>query len=94
MKRHLLACLGGTAVVAAVTLSAPLAAAADSYVPIDPCETSCSSTVVNVPQRDAGPSLADTGSSIAWPIVGLAGVAVFAGGGAIALSRRRANNSN
>jgi len=90
MKRHLLACLGGTAVVAAVTFSAPLAAAADSYVPIDPCETSCSNVTVHVPEA----GLADTGSTVSWPLIGLAGVAVVAGGGAIVLSRRRAHRSN
>ena len=90
MKRRILACLGGLGVVAAVTLSAPLAAAADSYVPVDPCETSCSSGTVNVP--DSG--LADTGSTISWPLIGLAGAAVVVGGGAVVVSRRRAHRSN
>ncbi|WP_033371794.1 LPXTG cell wall anchor domain-containing protein [Humibacter albus] len=90
MKRRILACLGGLGVVAAVTLSAPLAAAADSYVPVDPCETSCSNAPVSVP--DGG--LADTGSTISWPLIGLAGAAVVVGGGAVVVTRRRAHRSN
>ncbi|WP_460571150.1 LPXTG cell wall anchor domain-containing protein [Humibacter soli] len=93
MKRRYLACLGGLGVVAAVTLSGPLAAAADSYVPIDPCETSCSNVTVTVPDSPTS-GLADTGSSISWPLIGLAGAAVVVGGGAVVVSRRRARRAN
>ena len=90
MKRRILACLGGLGVVAAVTLSAPLAAAADSYVPIDPCANGGCSNSVNVPQS----GLADTGSTISWPIIGLAGAAVLVGGSALVVSRRRSHRSS
>ncbi|WP_243062377.1 LPXTG cell wall anchor domain-containing protein [Humibacter sp. RRB41] len=94
MKRRLLACLGGLGVVAAVTLSAPLAASADTYVPPDPC--GCSNVPTKVIDVDPSPSnaLADTGSAISWPLIGLAGAAVVVGGGSIFISRRHARRSS
>ncbi|MGN6126051.1 MAG: LAETG motif-containing sortase-dependent surface protein [Humibacter sp.] len=43
---------------------------------------------------DPTPGLADTGSSISWPLIGLAGAAVVVGGGAVVVSRRRARRAN
>ena len=90
MKRRILACLGGLGIVTAVTLSAPLAAAADSYVPTDPCANGGCSNSVNVPNS----GLADTGSTISWPIIGLAGATVVVGGGALVVSRRHSHRSS
>ena len=44
MKRRLLACLGALGILAAITLSAPLAASADDYVPPNPCATGSTCT--------------------------------------------------
>jgi LPXTG-motif cell wall-anchored protein len=82
-------------VVAAVTLSAPLAASADSYVPSNPC--ACGSAPITVHDDVAtdpsGGGLADTGSYISWPLIGLAGAAVVVGGGAVVVTRRSRRSS-